>query len=138
MTEAFSKVSFPNRMIIPLTNSPAIFEPYIHRSKAAHLSEDILLTSLGSDGLRQKLSGFARIKMIDETPDTRLSETSDALIEVEPFTDGVVGIIVDALLGCCLAKHVGQKGGVSTFLVGHKLDERHLFGSDTGLEKLGF
>lgn len=88
--------------------------------------------------MRQELSDFARIKMIDETPDPGLSETSHALVEVQPFTDGVVWVVVDALLGCRLAKHIGQKGGMSGFLIGHKLDERHLFGSDTGLEEFGF
>lgn len=76
--------------------------------------------------------------MIDETPDTGLSETSHALVEVEPFPDGVVWVVVDALLGCRLAEHVGQKGRMSSFLIGHKLDQRHLFGSDTGLEEFGF
>ena len=76
--------------------------------------------------------------MVDKAPDTGLSETSQALVEVDPFTNGVVRIIVDALLGCSLTEHVGQKGGMSGFLVGHELDERHLLGSDTGFEELGF
>lgn len=76
--------------------------------------------------------------MIDETPDTGLSETSHALVEVQPFPDSVVWVVVDALLGCRLAEHVGQKGGMSAFLIGHELDEGHLFGSNTGLEEFGF
>ena len=76
--------------------------------------------------------------MIDETPNTGLSETSKTLHKVEPLTDGVVWIVIDTLLGCSLSKHVGQKGGVSGFLVGHELDERHVLGIETGLEKLGF
>lgn len=76
--------------------------------------------------------------MIDETPNTGLPKTSQTLHEVEPFTNGVVWIIVDTLLRCSLSEHVGQKGGMSGFLVGHELDERHVLGIETGLEEFGF
>lgn len=76
--------------------------------------------------------------MVDESPDTGLSETSQALHEIEPFTNGAVWIVVDALLGRSLAEHVGQKGGVSAFLVGHELNEGHVLSIKTSLEEFGF
>ena len=75
--------------------------------------------------------------MVDEAPDAGFSEASQALHKVEPLTDCVVWIVVDALLGCRLAEHVGQKGGVAGFLVGHELDERHVFRIETSLEEFG-
>ena len=75
--------------------------------------------------------------MVDEPPNTRLSEASDALHKVEPLTNGIVWVVVDALPGCGLAEHVGKKGGMPGFLVGHELDERQVFGSETGLEEFG-
>ena len=48
-TEAFYKVSFPDRAKLLRSNLPAVLEPYIHRGETAHLSEDLLLASLGSN-----------------------------------------------------------------------------------------
>ena len=76
--------------------------------------------------------------MIDETPNTGLPEPRQTLHKVEPLANGVVWIIVYTLLGCSFSEHVGQKGGVSAFLVGHELNERHVLGIETGLEKFGF
>ena len=76
--------------------------------------------------------------MVDEAPNTGFSETSDALHEVEPLTNGIVGIVVNTLLRCSFAKHVGQKGGVSGFLIGHEFDEGHVLGSEASLEEFGF
>lgn len=76
--------------------------------------------------------------MIDKAPDTGLSETSQALHKVEPLTNGGVWVVVDALLGCSLAEHVGQKGGMSSFLVGHELDEGHVLSIETSLDELRF
>ena len=76
--------------------------------------------------------------MVDEAPDTGLSEASHALHKVEPLTNGIIWVVVDALLRCSLAEHVGQKGGVSSFLIGHEFDERHVLGVETGLNEFGF
>lgn len=76
--------------------------------------------------------------MVDETPNTGLSESSHALHKVKPFTNGVIWIVIDTLLGCSLSEHVGQEGGVSGFLIGHELDKRHVLGIETGLEEFGF
>ena len=76
--------------------------------------------------------------MVDEAPHTRLSKTSQALHEVEPLTDSGIWVVVDALFGSSLTKHVGQKGGMSRFLVGHELDQRHVLGIETGLEEFSF
>lgn len=75
--------------------------------------------------------------MVDKTPDTGLSEPSQTLHKVEPLANGVVWVVVNALLGCSLAEHVGQKGGVSAFLVGHELNERHVLRIETGRDKIG-
>mgnify|MGYP003624082379 CR=1 FL=1 len=45
-------------------------KPYWHRWKTEHLTERELLTRLGGDGLRQKLSSLARVEMVDKSPDT--------------------------------------------------------------------
>ena len=137
-TEAFAKFSFPHGFNHSTINSPAILEPDIHWGKTTHLAEDHLLTSLGSNGLGQKLANFTRIEMIDETPNTGLPEASQARHKVEPFTNGAIWIIVDTLLGCSLSEHVGQEGGVSGFLVGHEFDERHVLSIETRLEELSF
>ena len=76
--------------------------------------------------------------MVDETPDTGLSEPSQALHKVQPLPNSSVWVVVDAFLGCSLAEHVGQKGGVPAFLVGHEFNERHVFGIETGFEEFGF
>lgn len=69
-TEAFVSKSVPHIAAnVYDPNSPAVLEPYIHRSKTAHLAEDLLLASLGSDGLSQKLANFTRVEMVDITPD---------------------------------------------------------------------
>lgn len=125
-TEAFSEVSpllFFNRS---QSDSPTVLKPYIHGSKPAHLAKNLLLTRLGGNGLSQKLANFTRVEMIDESPDTRFSETSQALHKVEPLTNGSVWIVVDALLGRSLTEHISQEGSVSALLVGHELDEGHV------------
>lgn len=136
-TGAFSQVSFPQHFQCFRSNAPAVLEPYIHRSKTAHLAEDLLLASLGGNGLSQQLGNLTRVEMVDKPPDTGLAETSQALHEVEPLSNGVVWVVIDALLGCSLAQHVGQEGGMSAFLVGHELNERHVLGSETSLEEFG-
>lgn len=138
MIEAFAKFSFPHCFSHSKSNSPAILEPDIHWGKTAHLAEDHLLTSLGSDGLGQKLANFTRIEVIDETPNTGLPKASDTLHKIEPFTNGVIWIIVDTLLGCSFSEHVGQESGVSTLLVGHEFDERHVLSIETGLKEISF
>ena len=75
--------------------------------------------------------------MVDESPYTRLSETGQALHKVEPFTNGVVWVVVDTLLGRGLTKHVCQKSSMSSLLIGHELNEGHIFGSETGFEEFG-
>ena len=76
--------------------------------------------------------------MVDESPDARLTKSGQTLHEVEPLTDSCIWVIVNALFGCSLAKHVGQEGGVSGFLVGHEFDEGHVLGSEASLEEIGF
>ena len=137
-TEAFAEVSPSYGVTRSQFNSPAVLEPHIHGSQTTHLAEDLLLTSLGSNRLSQELAHFPRVEMVDEAPDPGFSKPSQALHEVEPLTDGVVGVVVDTLLGCGLAKHVGQKGGVSAFLIGHELDEGHVLGIEASLEEFGF
>ena len=88
--------------------------------------------------MSQELAHFARVEMVDETPDPRLSKTSEALHKVEPLSNGVVWVIINALFGRSLAEHVAQKGGVSGFLVGHEFNERQIFGIETGFEEFSF
>ena len=118
--------------------SPAVFKPYIHRSETAHLAEDHLLASLGGNRLSQKLANFTRIEMVDKAPDAGLSETGQALHKVEPLTDGIIWVVVDALLGCSLAKHICQEGRVSGFLIGHEFNEGHVLSIEASLEEFGF
>ena len=133
--------AFLNQLLISFnrmqSNSPAVLEPYIHWSKTAHLAENLLLASLGCNRLSQKLTNFARIEMVDETPNTGLAESSQALHEVKPLTNSVVGVVVHALLGGGFAKHVGQKGGVSGLLVGHELNKRLVLRADASLKEIG-
>lgn len=138
-TGAFSDVSLSHHSLqCKQINSPAILEPYVHRGQTTHLAEDLLLASLGSNGLSQQLANLTRVEMVDETPDPGLSEASQTLHEVEPFSNGVVWVIIDALLGRSLAEHICQKGRVSGFLIGHELNQRHVFGADASLKEIGF
>jgi hypothetical protein len=52
--------------------------------QAAHLSENHLLTGFCGNGLSQKLSNLTAVKVINESPNTALAETSKALHEVHP------------------------------------------------------
>ena len=75
--------------------------------------------------------------MVDETPNSGFTKAGQPLHEVEPFADGGVWVVVNTFFGSTLAKHIGQKGGVTSLLVGHEFDERHILGIETGLFKFG-
>lgn len=82
-----------------------------------------MLTGLSGDGLRQELPDLTRVEMVDESPNTRFSEASDALHEVDPLADGGVWVVVDALLRRTFTKHVSQKSRVTSLLVGHEFNQ---------------
>ena len=111
---------------------PTVLEPDVHRGEPGELAEDVLLAGFGGDGLGEELAHLAGVEVVDEAPDAGLAEAGDALLEVEPFADGGIGVVVDALLGSGLAEHIGQEGGVAALLVRHEFDERHLLVIDTG------
>lgn len=88
-------------------------KPHIHGCETAHLTEDLLLSTLGSDRLSKQLTDLARVEMVDIAPDTRLTETSQALAEIYELADCGVRVVVGALGRGSLAKHVGQQSRVT-------------------------
>lgn len=106
--------------------------------KSKHLTERHLLSCLGSDGLSEQLSNLARVEMVDETPDTRLTEAGKLLVEVDEFADIGVWVVVCALLWRSFAKHVGKERGVTFFLLGHELNQGTIFSSKTGSDEIFF
>lgn len=78
------------------------------------------------------MSSLARIKMVDESVNTRLTEASELLAKVDELSDGGVWVVVGALVWCFGAENVAEKGGVSHFLVGHELDEETVGSSQPG------
>lgn len=66
--------------------------------------------------------------MVDETPNSRFTEPSESLHEVEPLTNRGVGVIVIALFWCALAEHIGQERSMASLLVSHELDQGHVLG----------
>ena len=74
--------------------------------------------------------------MVDETPDTALAEAGETLHEVQPLSDGSIGIIVIALPWRSFTEHVGEKRRVSGFLVSHELDEAACLRSKTSSREI--
>jgi len=73
--------------------------------------------------------------VVDETPDSRFTEASQALVEVDILADGREWVVVCTLGRSSLAKHVGQKSGVSSLLIGHELNQGAVLGGETGVEE---
>ena len=71
-------------------------EPDGHGEQACELAEDQLLARFCGDGLIEELCALAGIEMCLESPDTRFTEASQLLGEVESFMDGLEGVIVCA------------------------------------------
>ena len=97
-------------------------EPDGHGVKTAELAEDHLLASLSGDGLGKELANLARVEVVDETPDTRLTPAGKDLVEVNKLAHVGVRVVVSALRRGSVSKHVGKKGGVTLFLLGHEGD----------------
>lgn len=106
--------------------------------KTRHLAESHLLSSLGGNGLRQKLTNFTRVEMVDKSPHTRFTKASKTLAEVGEFADSLIGVIVSALGRSSLAEHVGQKRGMSRLLISHKLNVRAVLRSQTRIKEVLF
>ena len=53
--------------------------PNVHGCQTAHLAENLLLTSLGSNGLSQQLADLAGVEVVDEAPDARFAEPGQTL-----------------------------------------------------------
>ena len=71
--------------------------------------------------------------MAEEAVDTGFTESGQFLGEVEEFPDGLVGVVVGALLRGSSAEDVGQHCRVSDFLVGHEFDQETVFSGEAGL-----
>jgi len=82
-------------------------EPDGHGEETAHLAESHLLTSLGGNGLSEELTNLTAVKVVDETPNTRLTVAGKLLVEVEELTDSGVRVVVGALRGSGVTEHVG-------------------------------
>lgn len=74
--------------------------------------------------------------MVNKTPNTRLTEASEALAEVDELADGLVGVVIGALRRSSLTKHVGQESGVAGFLVSHELDVGAVLCGESGIEEV--
>ena len=111
----------------------ADLEPDGHGEEAFELAEDHLLTRFGGDGLRQEGGCLAGVEVAEEAIDAGFAESGQLLGEVEEFPDGLVGVVVGALLRGSSAEDVGQHCRVSDFLVGHEFDQETVFSGETGL-----
>ena len=100
------------------------------------MAEDLLLSCFCCDGLGEELADLTRVEVVDEAPDTGLAESGHALHEVDPFANGGVRIVVEALLGSSLAQHVGQESGVACLLIRHEFDQTSSFWAETGFSEL--
>jgi hypothetical protein len=100
--------------------------------KTAHLAEDQLLASLSGNGLGEELADLARVKVVDEAPDSGLAPAGKDGVEVDEFADSGEGVVVSALRWGGVSEHVGQQGGVSLLLLSHELDQRAVLGSESG------
>lgn len=114
-----------------------MIEGYLSRTRrngeeAGGLAKDNLLASLSCDGLVEKLSDFARIKVGLKTPDSGLTKAGYVLGEVEGFMRGLEGVVVCALRSgtSWTAKQVGEKSGVANFLIGHELNQETVAGCE--------
>jgi len=97
-----------------------------------HLAESHLLSGLSGDGLSEQLGNLARVKVVDEAPNTRLAEAGKALVEIDVLPNSGEGVIVGALNWRSLTKHIGEKGCVTRLLLGHELDQAAVLSSETG------
>lgn len=106
-------------------------EPDGHGVKTAELAEDHLLASLSGDGLGKELANLARVEMVDEAPNTRLTPAGKDLVEVNKLAHVGVRVVVSALRRGSVSKHVGKKGGVTLLLLSHEGDQRAVLSSQT-------
>lgn len=107
-------------------------EPDRHWEQAVKLSEDHLLTGLGSDGLEQELGRCSRVEVLQESIDSRFTPSSELLTKVDKAFDVSEWVLVLTWLGRVDTEHVSDEGGVSDFLVGHELDEESVTSIETG------
>ncbi len=94
------------------------------------------MTGFRSDGLSQELTNLSSIEMVDEAPNTRLAEAGQALHEVEPLADGIVWVIIVALLGGPFAKHIREQGCMIGFLICHEFDQGLVFRTKASREQI--
>lgn len=111
-------------------------EPDGHRVETAHLAENHLLASLGSDGLSKELTNLAGVEVVDEAPDTRLTPAGKDLVEVDELTDVGEGVVVGALGRCGVSEHIGQESGVALLLLSHEGDQGAVLSSKTSSEEV--
>lgn len=114
----------------------ASLEPNVHWNKPRHLAESHLLAGLGGDRLSKELTDLARVKVIDEPPNTRLAPASDDLHEINPLTRVSIRVVVGALRRRRLANHVGDESCVALLLLCHEPDMRDILRSQAVCEHL--
>ena len=84
------------------------FKPHWHGKQPQHLAERYLLPGFGCNGLREHLSDFAGVEVVDEAPDAGFAPARQFLVEVDEFTYSREGIVVRALGRSGWAEHVGE------------------------------
>jgi hypothetical protein len=112
-----------------------------HGEGTGELPESHLLPSLGGDRLQKQLSRWPRVEVGQESVDSRLSPSGQALAKVDKVADSVKVVGVGALLGTgtvVVREDVGEEGRVRDLLVGHELDQELVLGREACcLELLG-
>jgi hypothetical protein len=111
-------------------------KPNGHGCKTEHLTEGHLLASLGGNGLGQKLTDLARVEVVDESPNTRLTPAGKLLVEVDELANSAVGVVVGALRSSSLAEHVGEQSSVTSFLNSHESNVGAVFSSKASVKEV--
>jgi hypothetical protein len=100
-------------LIVCVSRAHTRREGHRHGMQAQHLAEGHLLTSLDRLGLNQQGSDLTAVQVGDKPPVTALTPPGELDIEVNKLTNGSEGVVIGALLGRCLTKHVSEKSSVS-------------------------
>jgi hypothetical protein len=86
--------------------------------------------------LRQKLTNLARVKVVDEAPDTRFTPAGELLVEVDELANGSEWVVVGALRSSSLSEHVGKEGGMASLLNRHEGNVRAVLSSEASVEEV--